>query len=79
MPAIMPEDPLHQPNDKLFSDPETAAGFLSAYLPASISAAVDWSALKPEAGSFIDSQFRRHESDLLFSAPMRCSRCCSPS
>ncbi len=71
----MPEDdPLHQPNDKLFkqafSDPQTAAGFLSAYLPERLAEAVDWPALKLEAGSFIDSQFRLHESDLLFSAPL---------
>jgi len=70
----MPDDPLHQPNDKLFkqvfSDPETAAGFLSEYLPGPIAAAVDWPSLKPEAGSFIDSNFRLHESDLLFSAPV---------
>jgi predicted transposase/invertase (TIGR01784 family) len=70
----MPDDPLHQPNDKLFkqvfSDPETAAGFLSEYLPGPIAAAVDWSSLKPEAGSFIDSNFRLHESDLLFRAPL---------
>ena len=40
------EDPVHQPNDKLFkqvfSDPATAAGFLSAYLPEAISKAIDW-------------------------------------
>ncbi len=71
----MPEDdPLHQPNDKLFKqafgDPQTAAGFLSAYLPAPLAEVVDWPALKLEAGSFIDSQFRLHESDLLFSAPL---------
>ncbi len=75
----MPEDePLHQPNDKLFkqafADPETAAGFLEAYLPPALAAAVDWSALRLEPGSFCDSQFRRHESDLLFSAPLAGSR-----
>ena len=64
----MSEDtPLHQPNDKLFkqvfSDPETAAGFLQAYLPEPIAAAVKWSDLKVEAGSFIDSKFRQHKSD----------------
>ena len=68
------EDPVHQPNDKLFkqvfSDPATAAGFLSAYLPEAISKAINWAELKLESGSFIDSQFRLHESDLLFSAPL---------
>ena len=68
------QDPLHQPNDKLFkqvfSDPATAAGFLRAYLPERIAGAVDWAALQLEPVSFIDSQFRQHESDLLFSAPL---------
>lgn len=68
------DDPLHQPNDKLFKqvfgEPENAAGFLRAYLPDPIAAAIDWSALTPESGSFIDSEFRLHESDLLFSAPL---------
>ena len=71
----MPDDPpLHQPNDKLFkqvfSDPEHAAGFLREYLPERIAAGIDWPALKLEPGSFIDSQYRTHESDLLFSAPL---------
>ena len=70
----MPDDPLHQPNDKLFKqgfkDPETAAGFLNAYLPETVAAAVDWSQLALQPGSFVDSQFRNHESDLLFSAPL---------
>jgi len=72
---VMPDDePLHQANDKLFkqgfSEPETAAGFLAAYLPGDIAAAVDWPRLQLRPGTFIDSRFRRHESDLLFSAPL---------
>jgi predicted transposase/invertase (TIGR01784 family) len=35
---------------------------------------VDWSSLRLEPGSFGDSQFRRHESDLLFSAPFAGSK-----
>jgi predicted transposase YdaD len=73
----MPDDCLHHPNDKLFKqgfkDPETAAGFLKAYLPQPIAAAVDWPQLALQPGSFVDSQFRAHESDLLFSAPL-CGR-----
>ena len=68
------EDPLHQPNDKLFkqafSDLETATGFLRAYLPERVADAIDWPELKLEAGTFIDTKFRRHESDLLFRAPL---------
>ncbi len=63
---------MHQPHDKLFkigfSDPETTAGFLSSQLPPALTAAIDWSSLRLEPGSFIDSQFRQSESDLLFHA-----------
>jgi hypothetical protein len=63
---------MHQPHDKLFkagfSDPKTKAGFLSSQLPPALAAAIDWSSLRLEPGSFIDSQFRQSESDLLFHA-----------
>jgi len=62
----------HQPHDKLFkagfSDPETTAGFLCGQLPEAIVHAIDWSSLALQPGSFIDSQFRQSESDLLFHA-----------
>ena len=73
----MPEDEpqaAHQPHDKLFksgfSDPATAAAFLSCQLPAALSARIDWSELQLQPGSFVDSQFRHSESDLLYSAPV---------
>ena len=63
---------MHQPHDKLFkagfSDPETTARFLHSQLPPVLTAAIDWSSLRLEPGSFIDSQFRQSESDLLFYA-----------
>jgi predicted transposase YdaD len=75
----MPEEPLHQPHDKLFksafSDPATAAGFLRWEIPAALSAAIDWDRLRLESGSFVDSHYRQSESDLLFSAPAGGSAC----
>ena len=63
---------MHQPHDKLFkagfSDPETTARFLRSQLPPALTAAIDWSSLRLEPGSFLDSQFRQSESDLLFHA-----------
>ena len=58
----MPEDEIHQPHDKLFrvafSNPETAAAFLQAYLDPALVALVDWSSLHVEPGSFIDAQMK---------------------
>jgi hypothetical protein len=46
----MPEDPLHQPHDKLFKttfgDPANAAAFLREQLPPGISAAIRWDELR---------------------------------
>ncbi len=68
-------DDLHQPNDKLFTItfgvPENAAALLRAELPVEIAEVIDWSGLRPLPGSFVDSQYRRSHTDLLFSAPMR--------
>lgn len=68
----MPDDPIHQPHDKLFKqsfgDPVNAAGFLRHHLPSAIAEAIDWERLALQPGSFVDSHFRQHESDLLFSA-----------
>jgi predicted transposase YdaD len=68
----MPEDDIHQPHDKLFraafSDPETAAAFLQAYLDAELVALVDWGSLHVEAGTFIDAQMKSSAADLLFTA-----------
>ena len=66
------EDALAQAHDKLFKvtfgDPVNAAALLRAELPEALGAAVDWDSLRPEKGSFVDSRFRRSETDLLFSA-----------
>ncbi len=75
----MADDALHQPHDKLFKtgfgDPATAAAFLSAQFPASLSGTIGWERLRLEPGSFVDSHFRSSESDLLFSAPLRQREC----
>jgi predicted transposase YdaD len=66
----MPEDSLHQPNDKLlkatFSVPENARAFFQNHLPSELAGALDWDSLSLEPGSFIDPQFASSESDLLF-------------
>jgi len=66
----MPEDALHQPNDKLlratFSVPENARAFFQNHLPAEVAGALEWSSLALEACTFIDPQFASSESDLLF-------------
>ncbi len=70
----MPEEDIHQPNDKLFSStfsiPENTAGLLRAKLPPALVSAVSWDELSLLPGSFVDSQFRRSHTDLLFSAPI---------
>ena len=75
----MADDALHQPHDKLFkagfSDPATAAAFLEAELPARISERIQWSDLKLQSGTFIDSHFRQSESDLLFCTTMAGRAC----
>jgi Putative transposase, YhgA-like len=66
----MPEDSIHQPNDKLlkatFSIPENARAFFENHLPADLAMALDWCSLSLESCSFIDPQFASSESDLLF-------------
>ena len=66
----MPEDSIHQPNDKLlkatFSVPENARAFFENHLPEELATALDWSSLSLEPCSFIDPQFASSESDLLF-------------
>lgn len=70
----MPEEEIHQPNDKLFTStfsiPENTAGLLRAKLPPALASAVSWDELSLLPGSFVDSQFRRSHTDLLFSAPI---------
>jgi hypothetical protein len=68
----MPDDPLHQPHDKLFratfSDPRNAAAFLRHHLEAPLPALVDWNSLVLLPSSFIDARMAGPEADLLFSA-----------
>ena len=67
-----PENPLHQPHDKLvkstFSDPDNARAFLEANLPRKLTRRIDWSTLSLVSGSFIDPEFDATSSDLLFTA-----------
>ena len=76
----MPDDPIHQPHDKLFksafSDAANAAAFLNWQLPPALGSAIHWERLKLQPGSFIDSHYRHCESDLLFSAPLAGSSGC---
>jgi predicted transposase/invertase (TIGR01784 family) len=68
----MPEENVHQPHDKFFrtafSNPETAAAFLRAYLDAKLAALVDWSTLQTEPGTFVDEQMQAFCVDLLYTA-----------
>jgi hypothetical protein len=68
----MPEEPLHQPHDKFFrtafSNPETAAAFLQAYLDQELAALVDWGSLRSESGSFVAEDMKASAVDLLFTA-----------
>ena len=69
----MANEPIHQPHDKLFkagfSNPADAGAFLRWRLPTALVESVAWERMRNEPGTFIDSQFRHSESDLLFSAP----------
>ena len=70
---------IHHGNDKLFkvgfSDPVNTAALLRQELPPAVADAVDWDKLHLLPGSFIDSQFRTSETDLLFSATLTGSVC----
>lgn len=69
------EAEIHHPHDKLFhaafSNPETAAAFLRAYLDPALVALLDWNSLRIEPGSFIDAQIKPSEADLLCTAKVR--------
>lgn len=54
-----------------FDHPENAAAELRAVLPEHVVSQVDWSSLRVESGSVVDSDLRETESDLLFSAHLR--------
>jgi Putative transposase, YhgA-like len=63
---------LPQPHDALFkwtfSQREHAVGLLQAALPPALVAAIDWSTLRVEKGSFVDRALRSRHSDLVLSA-----------
>ena len=67
-----PENPLHQPHDKLvkstFSDPDNARAFLESHLPRKLARRIDWKSLTLVSGSFIDPEFAATSSELLFTA-----------
>ncbi|MEJ7731290.1 MAG: Rpn family recombination-promoting nuclease/putative transposase [Polyangiaceae bacterium] len=50
----------------VFSSTEDARGLLASVLPEEVVAAVDWSTLTLEPGSYIDAALRQSHSDLLF-------------
>jgi predicted transposase/invertase (TIGR01784 family) len=64
-----------RPHDALFKSafeaPVAAAALLRELLPAAIRAAVVWSTLDCEGGSFVDIRRADRHSDLLFSARLR--------
>ena len=59
-----------RPHDSLFravfSDPDAAIAMLRAYLPESVSACLRWATLNLQGTSFLDSDLRRSEADLLY-------------
>ena len=61
-----------QPHDALFkwtfSQREHAVGLLQASLSPALTAAIDWSTLRVEKGSFVDRALRSRHSDLVLSA-----------
>lgn len=63
------------PHDALFKavfgEPDNARGALRAVVPPALAAAVDWSTLAREPGSFVDDELRECHTDLLFSAQLR--------
>ncbi|MBM9537379.1 Rpn family recombination-promoting nuclease/putative transposase [Desulfobulbus alkaliphilus] len=66
----MPQD-IANPHDKLIKqilgEPENAASFLAANLPAELVSHLDLKTLTVVQASFIDAQFTQSEADLLFS------------
>lgn len=66
----MPTSPHDRLVKKTFEQPENAAGELQAVLPAPLVAAIDWSTLRLEPGSFVDEDAREHHTDLLYSAEL---------
>ena len=67
----MADQPVHQPNDKLFrstfSELENVTAFFQNYLATDLVTSLDWRTLRQQPGSFIDAELTGSESDLLFS------------
>ncbi len=59
------------PHDSLFkqflSEKETAKDFFDVWLPDEIKSLCDLNSLKVESGSFIDSEMKNYQSDILYS------------
>ncbi len=60
------------PHDALFKsvfgDPKHAAAQLQSILPQEVCAAIRWSTLRPQPGSFVDAELAGQHCDLLFTA-----------
>ena len=56
---------------KVFRIPEEAAGLLKTNLPQEIVQQVDWTSLQFIDRSFVDEEFKRQESDLVFQAKLK--------
>ena len=61
-----------QPHDRLakavFSETRQASAFFEAFLPADISAQIDFDSLELVSGSFVDEELTERLTDLLFTA-----------
>jgi predicted transposase/invertase (TIGR01784 family) len=64
--------PVYQPHDSIFraalSDIRVAQEFLTCYLPEQLSSSIDFCTLKLQPDSYIDSQLKRSQSDVLYEA-----------
>ena len=56
---------------KVYGDPKEAAAFLQKNLPAALANKIDWSTLEHRKKSYIDQEFRKSESDLLYVAKLK--------
>ena len=72
--APMDDDSLHQPHDKLFKSgfgiPSNARSLFEQHLAPAVIASIDWDTLENENKSFVSTDMRSSESDLLFSAKL---------
>ena len=59
---------------KVYAAPREAAALLQASLPAALVKMMDWRTLKYHKKSYVDEQFGRTESDLVYSVRLKKSR-----